>query len=103
MTARKSVSEPVVGVDEARGNDLAERKDALLDELQGLRQRKTLREARYLRDRKRLDTDYANDDGAVDRLIARAERALAGVNAAQEAMQADADATNVVPLKVAAQ
>ncbi len=44
MTARKSVSEPVVGVDEALGNDLAERKDALLDELQGLRQRKTLRE-----------------------------------------------------------
>jgi hypothetical protein len=95
---RKRIT-PSIGADEALGNDLAARKDAILEELQSVRQQRLVREARYNRDRKRLDADYAADLAAVDDLVWRLERALAGVNAANEAMAKAV--SNVVKLRAA--
>lgn len=103
MTARKpvTVTEPAVPADEAFGNVIIAKRDTAVVEMQALQSQLAARNGQYERDLARLNAEHDTDVKSLAEQIGRQGRIIGAADAALESLKAEA--SNVVPLKSAAE
>lgn len=96
-----AVVQPALPPDEAFGNVITARRDTAVVDMQALQSQMAARNGQYERDLARLEAEWKRDADSLTVQIAMQGNIIHAADAALEALQKGA--SNVVPLKVAAQ